>query len=126
MQEQEQEHWQSELMLHGYVIRGEWEGLIMETNNVFMYLSVIEGLLIVCMLGWEIFWLRKMYQVLWRMPTSEQIGRMVDMIQNDRESIKNSLGGVVGTFESLAKSFGGLNGIGSLFGLGSAKVVNKE
>lgn len=97
----------------------------METN-FFMYLSAAEGLLIVCMLAWEIFWLRKMYQVLWRMPTSEQIGRMVEMIQNDRDAIKTSLGGLVGVFEPLAKAFGGLNGLGSLLGLGGTKVVNKE
>lgn len=97
----------------------------METN-FFMYLSVAEGLLICCMLGWEIFWLRKMYQVLWRMPTSEQIGRMVEMIQKDRDAIKTSLGGLVGAFEPLAKAFGGLNGIGSLLGIGGSKTVNKE
>ena len=97
----------------------------METN-FFMYLSVAEGLLICCMLGWEIFWLRKMYQVLWRMPTSEQIGKMVEMIQNDRDAIKTSLGGLVGAFEPLAKAFGGLNGIGSLLGIGGSKIVNKE
>ena len=96
----------------------------METN-FFMYLSVAEGLLIVCMLGWEIFWLRKMYQVLWRMPTSEQIGKMVDMIQSDRDSIKTSLVGLVETFSPLVKTFGGLNGIGSLLGIGN-KTVNKE
>lgn len=96
----------------------------METN-FFMYLSVVEGLLIVCMLAWEIFWLRKMYQVLWRMPTSEQIGRMVDMIQSDRDSIKTSLVGLVGTFEPLVKMFGGLNGLTSLLG-GGIKTVNKE
>ena len=97
----------------------------METN-FFMYLSVAEGLLICCMLGWEIFWLRKMYQVLWRMPTSEQIGKMVEMIQNDRDAIKTSLGGLVGAFEPLAKAFGGLNGLGSLLGIGGSKIVNKE
>lgn len=97
----------------------------METN-FFMYLSVAEGLLICCMLGWEIFWLRKMYQVLWRMPTSDQIGKMVDMIQNDRDAIKTSLGGLVGAFEPLAKAFGGLNGLGSLLGIGGSKIVNKE
>ena len=96
----------------------------METN-FFMYLSVAEGLLICCMLGWEIFWLRKMYQVLWRMPTSEQIGKMVEMIQNDRDAIKTSLGGLVGAFEPLVKMFGGLNGLTSLLGSG-IKTVNKE
>ena len=96
----------------------------METN-FFMYLSAAEGLLIVCMLAWEIFWLRKMYQVLWRMPTSDQIGKMVDMIQSDRDSIKTSLVGLVETFSPLVKMFGGLNGLTSLLG-GGIKTVNKE
>ena len=96
----------------------------METN-FFMYLSAAEGLLIVCMLAWEIFWLRKMYQVLWRMPTSDQIGKMVEMIQSDRDSIKTSLGGLVETFSPLVKMFGGLNGLTSLLG-GGIKTVNKE
>ena len=96
----------------------------METN-FFMYLSAAEGLLIVCMLAWEIFWLRKMYQVLWRMPTSDQIGKMVEMIQSDRDSIKTSLVGLVETFSPLVKMFGGLNGLTSLLG-GGIKTVNKE
>jgi hypothetical protein len=88
----------------------------METN-FFMYLSVVEGLLIVCMLGWEIFWLRKMYQVLWKMPTSDQIGEMVNMIKSDRDSIKNSLSALVNAFEPLKTVFGNLTGsiVGSLF-----------
>lgn len=96
----------------------------METN-FFMYLSVAEGLLICCMLGWEIFWLRKMYQVLWSMPTAKQIGEMVEMIKSDRDSIKNSLVALVGAFEPLKNVFSGLaGGLGSL--LGGTKVVNKE
>ena len=96
----------------------------METN-FFMYLSAVEGLLIVCMLGWEIFWLRKMYQVLWRMPTSEQIGSMVDMIKSDRDSIKNSLSALVGAFDPLKNVFNGLTGgLGSI--LSGSKIVNKE
>lgn len=97
----------------------------METS-IFVYISMIEGILIILMLSWEIFWLRKMYQVLWRMPTSEQIGRMVEMIQSDRDSIKTSLVGLVETFSPLVKTFGGLNGIGSLLGIGGNKTVNKE
>lgn len=79
----------------------------MENGSVFMYLSVVEGLLICCMLGWEIFWLRKMYQVLWSMPTAKQIQQMVDMIQSDRDSIKNSLLSLVNAFEPLKAMFGG-------------------
>lgn len=103
----------------------------MENGSVFMYLSVIEGLLIVCMLGWEIFWLRKMYQVLWRMPTSDQIGKMVDMISKDRDAIKDSLGSVVKAFEPLKNMLNGLNGgmlssITGLFSGSGVKVVNSE
>lgn len=89
----------------------------METS-FFVYLSVAEGFLICAMLGWEIFWLRKMYQVLWRMPTSEQIEKMVKMIESDRESIKASLLGLVGAFEPLKNVFSSFTGnmLGGLFG----------
>jgi hypothetical protein len=83
-------------------------------SNFFMYLSVIEGFMIVCMLGWEIFWLRRMYQVLWRMPTSAQIGEMVDMIKSDRDSIKQSLSSLVGAFDPLKNMFTSVTG--SFFG----------
>lgn len=82
----------------------------MENGSVFMYLSVIEGFMICCMLGWEIFWLRRMYQVLWRMPTSEQIEKMVDMLKGDKESIKTALVGIVGAFEPLKVMFSSLTG----------------
>ena len=96
----------------------------MENASVFMYLSVIEGLLICCMLGWEIFWLRKMYQVLWKMPTSDQIEEMVKMIKSDRDSIKNSLVGLVGAFEPLKNVLnGGLGGLMGLFGSGSKQTI---
>jgi hypothetical protein len=102
----------------------------MENASVFMYLSVIEGLLICCMLGWEIFWLRKMYQVLWSMPTAKQIGEMVDMIKKDRDAIKNSLTGLVDALEPLKNVLNnGVGGmIGSLFGGSKPTVVgdNKE
>lgn len=98
------------------IIEGE-EG-IMEGSNFFVYLSMIEGLVICCMLGWEIFWLRKMYQVLWAMPTSKQIEEMVSIIKSDRESIKNSLVSLVNAFEPLKNVFGSLTGsmIGNFFG----------
>lgn len=81
------------------------------------------------MLGWEIFWLRKMYQVLWRMPTSQQLDEMVTMIKSDRDSIKNSLTALVGAFDPLKNALNnGLGGmLGNLFG-GSVKptVVNEH
>jgi len=90
-------------------------------SNFFMYLSVAEGFMIVCMLGWEVFWLRRMYQVLWRMPTSAQIGEMVDMIKSDRDSIRQSLAGLVGAFEPLQKMFGSMTS-----GLFSQSTIKKE
>jgi hypothetical protein len=93
----------------------------MEGNSYFIYLSMIEGLLICAMLGWEIFWLRKMYQVLGKMPTADQLEGMLEMIKSDRDSIKASLVSLVGAFEPLRNMFAGLNGgigsvVGSLFG----------
>lgn len=94
-------------------------------NSVFVYLSVVEGLLIVCMLGWEIFWLRRMYQVLQCMPTSSQITEMVTMIKSDRDSIKNSLLSLVGAFEPLKSLLGGGVG-GMLSGLFSSESKHEK
>jgi predicted transcriptional regulator len=60
-------------------------------GDFFKWLSIAEGFMIVCMLGWEIFWLRRMYQVLWNMPTAQQVQEMVEMIKRDRDSIRESL-----------------------------------
>jgi len=100
----------------------------MENASVFMYLSVIEGLLICGMLGWEIFWLRKMYQVLWSMPTAKQIEEMVAMIKSDRDSIKTSLLSLVGAFEPLKNMLNGGVGnmIGTLFGNKTVDIMKKE
>lgn len=49
-------------------------------SGFFVYLSAVEGLLIVCMLGWEVFWLRRMYQALQNMPTTDQMGSMVKQL----------------------------------------------
>ena len=100
----------------------------MENASVFMYLSVIEGLLICCMLGWEIFWLRKMYQVLWSMPTASQIEQMVTMIKSDRDSIKTSLLSLVGAFEPLKALLGGGVGgvLSNIFGGKTQGVGNGE
>ena len=83
--------------------------------DFFMYLSVIEGAMIVCMLGWEIFWLRRMYQALQSMPTSEQFAETVKMLKNDRDAIVGALSGIISTFEPIK---GLLNGglLGGLFG----------
>jgi len=98
----------------------------MESSSIFMYLSVFEGLMIVCMLGWEIFWLRRMYQVLQCMPTSNQIDEMVSMIKSDRDSIKTSLVSLVSAFEPLKSVFSSLTGgmLGGLFG--SKTTIDKE
>lgn len=87
----------------------------MENASVFMYLSVIEGLLICGMLGWEVFWLRKMYKVLQCMPTSTQINEMVIIIKSDRDAVKAGLGALIGAFEPLKSLFGG-GILGSMFG----------
>lgn len=54
----------------------------------FVLLSLIEGIMICLMLGWEVFWLRRMYTVLWNMPTSEQVTQMVAIMRADGEAIK--------------------------------------
>lgn len=82
----------------------------MEHTSFFMYLSAIEGLLIVCMLGWEIFWLRRMYLVLWNMPTAKQIGEMVEMIRGDRDAIKQAIMSLTGAFDPLKHMFSSLTG----------------
>lgn len=99
----------------------------METSY-FVYLSMIEGALICAMLGWEIFWLRKMYQVLWSMPTAAQIEKMVKMIEGDRESIKSSLLALVNAFEPLKNMFGGVAGgmLSGLFGSKPTTVVGEN
>lgn len=91
-------------------------------SDFFKWLSIGEGFMIVCMLGWEIFWLRRMYQVLWCMPTSKQIEEMVSMIKSDRDSIRQSLSSLVVAFEPLKNLFGALVGVG----LGGVKQVNKQ
>jgi hypothetical protein len=95
------------------------------STSIFMYLSVFEGLMICCMLGWEIFWLRKMYQVLWSMPTAKQIEEMVAMIKSDRDSIKTSLHSLVGAFEPLKALLGG-GVMGSVMGLFGSTVKKEE
>lgn len=82
-------------------------------NSFFVYLSAAEGLMIVCMLGWEIFWLRRMYQVLQNMPTAKQLSDMINMIKEDREAVKNSLMSVVNAFEPIKNVL--MNGFGGLF-----------
>ena len=66
----------------------------------FKYVSIIEGFLIVGMLSWEVYWLRKMYQVLQSMPTAEQLNEMVQMMKKDREAVKETMGTVGEMFKS--------------------------
>lgn len=68
-------------------------------GDFFKYLSMVEGLMIVCMLGWEIYWLRRMYQVLGNMPTSDQLREMIEMIKKDRDSIKDSVKDIYSVFD---------------------------
>lgn len=77
-------------------------------NNFFMYLSCVEGFMIVMMLGWEIFWLRKMYQVLQAMPTAEQLKKMIQMIKEDRDKIADGFDSIVSAFDPIKNMLGGL------------------
>jgi hypothetical protein len=96
----------------------------METQ-FFVYLSAVEGFMIVGMLGWEIFWLRRMYQALQSMPTSQQLAQMVEMLKHDRDAIVSALTSIINTFEPIK---GLLNGsmLGSLFSVSNKTKVIKE
>lgn len=74
-------------------------------GDFFKWLSIAEGFMIVCMLGWEIFWLRRMYIVLWNMPTAQQIQEMVEMIKRDRDSIRASLESMSNVFQYVKEAF---------------------
>lgn len=78
-------------------------------SRFFMYLSVVEGIVICILLSWEIFWLSRMYKVLWNMPTAKQVQEMVEMIKSDRESIRISLKALTEVFEPFVKIFRGNN-----------------
>lgn len=69
-------------------------------ENFFMYISVVEGIVIAFLLSWEIFWLSRMYKVLSNMPTSEQLQEMIDMVKKDRD-------GVVSLVQNVMKSVWG-------------------
>jgi high-affinity Fe2+/Pb2+ permease len=60
-------------------------------EQFFMYISVVEGVVIAFLLSWEIFWLSRMYKVLWNMPTAKQVQDMVDMIKKDRDAIASAI-----------------------------------
>lgn len=72
--------------------------------NIYAVVSIVEGFLIVCMLGWEIFWLRRMFQVLWRMPTAQQLQQMVDLMQKDGQAIRGIASFVVPSLFSSGNS----------------------
>ena len=92
----------------------------MENGNVFMYLSVVEGLMIVMMLGWEIFWLRRMYQVLQNMPTAEQFADTVKALKSDRDAIVGALSSIISTFEPIKSLMSG----GMFSGLFGSKLLS--
>jgi translation initiation factor 2 beta subunit (eIF-2beta)/eIF-5 len=48
---------------------------------------MIEGVIIAFLLSWEIFWLSRMYKVLWNMPTAKQVQEMVEIIKRDRDTL---------------------------------------
>lgn len=77
-------------------------------GDFFKYLSIAEGLMICAMLGWEVFWLRRMYQVLQSMPTAKQLQSMIDGIKKDRDAVKSTLENIANMFESAKKALGGL------------------
>lgn len=81
------------------------------SGGIFVYISIVEGLLICGMLGWEVFWLSRMYKVLSKMPTADQLGQMVDMIAKDRDAVKEGLEQLGMMFKPLAGMFGGLLGM---------------
>ena len=54
----------------------------------YIILSLVEGLVIMCMLGWEIFWLRRMYQVLNQMPTQDQLSEMIIFLKSSVDQMK--------------------------------------
>lgn len=97
-------------------------------STFFVYLSCIEGLMIVMMLGWEIFWLRRMYQVLQSMPTAEQFADTVKALKSDRDAIVGALSSIISTFEPIKSLLGG-GMLSSLFGskmMSGARSDNKQ
>jgi hypothetical protein len=60
-------------------------------EQFFMYVSIVEGVVIAFLLSWEIFWLSRMYKVLWNMPTAKQVQEMVDVIKKDRDAIASAI-----------------------------------
>ncbi len=74
-------------------------------SNIFIYISMAEGVMICALLAWEIFWLSRMYKVLYNMPTAEQVDSMVKVIKEDGEKITKvvgSIGELVNGFKLLA------------------------
>lgn len=93
-------------------------------STFYMYLSMGEGILICILLSWEIFWLSRMYKVLWNMPTAQQVQEMVEMIKRDRESIKESVVSMSEVFICAKDMF--LNFINPLLSLNGLKQVDSK
>jgi hypothetical protein len=72
-------------------------------EQFFMYVSIVEGVVIAFLLSWEIFWLSRMYKVLWNMPTAKQVQEMVDMIKKDRDTIASAISEMNGIIKVVAE-----------------------
>jgi len=75
--------------------------------SVSVWFLIGEGLVIVTLLCWEIFWLSRMYYALMNMPSTDQIKEMVTIMKEDGEAIRTAIGSI----SSLAKSLAGFVGI---------------
>jgi flagellar motor component MotA len=76
------------------------------------------------MLGWEVFWLRRMYQALQNMPTTDQMSSMVKQLSEMVKSINEGKRVVEQTFTTISSliPFSGM--LGGL--LGGSKPVEQE
>ena len=60
----------------------------------YIYLVMLEGVVIVSMLGWEIFWLRKMYQALQSLPAREQVAGLAEGFKKNSDEVKVMLSSI--------------------------------
>jgi len=70
----------------------------------YVYLVILEGIVIVSMLGWEIFWLRKMYMALQSLPGKEQVAGLAEGFKKNSDEVKEMLRSISSLAE-LAKVF---------------------
>jgi len=60
----------------------------------YVYLIILEGIVIVSMLGWEIFWLRKMWQALQSLPAKEQVASLAEGFKKNSDEVKVMLSSI--------------------------------